>query len=435
MMKISDEPRLGRQHSTTALWISKILVSLLAAILLESVCLGIIYLNDSLKGKDTSLFFEEHILTKPFVSDPAGPVPGKHFLGRLTPDNPRGWAQFLVPDALLGWRLGKNISAYFWDEYLSVTDSNGFIVDVDDPPVAPQKSANVYRVIVLGGSTVMGVGAPRPSQNIVGMLRMGVRERELSGPNGRHVEFINAGVSGFTSAQEYLYFVSDLLRFTPDLVIVYDGVNDSHYQIFYDKNGSPFRTATHDEITRRAEMSYSIKGSVLLAAENLKYKLGMIELPRRFFARVLANLSSNTEAKPLHFDTKQQLLYYKITRRAFLDLADPLSVALFLQPWVGSGRALSDEERASSRSHNEGDPDFENRFAFYKFARRVLVELKEEKHEKSHACIVDISDSLKGVSQTVYVDSAHMLPTGNKIVAARILDELVSCGFLERPGG
>ena len=115
----------------------------------------------------------------------------------------------------------------------------------------------------------------------------------------------------------------------------------------------------------------------------------MIELPRRVFARVLTNLSSNTEA-PLHFDTKQQLLYYKITRQAFLDLADPLSVALFLQPWVGSGRALSDEEKASSRFHNEGDPDFENRLAFYKFARRVLVELKE-KYEKSHACIVDMS--------------------------------------------
>src|SRR5438034_2036079 len=101
MMKISDEPRLGRQHSTTALWISKILVLLLAAVFLESICLGIIYLNDSLKGKDTSLFFEEHILTKPFVSNPAGPVPGKHFLGHLTPDNTRGWAQSQVPDALL----------------------------------------------------------------------------------------------------------------------------------------------------------------------------------------------------------------------------------------------------------------------------------------------------------------------------------------------
>ena len=85
----------------------------------------------------------------------------------------------------------------------------------------------------------MGVGA-RPSQNIVRMLRKGARDVELAVPMADAFEFINAGVAGFTSAQEYLYFVSDLLRFTPDLVIVYDGVNDSHYQIFSTKTARHF---------------------------------------------------------------------------------------------------------------------------------------------------------------------------------------------------
>jgi hypothetical protein len=65
----------------------------------------------------------------------------------------------------------------------------------------------------------------------------------------------------------------------------------------------------------------------------------------------------------------------------------------------------------------------------------VLADLKEEQHGKSRACIADLSDSLKGVSDTVYADSGHLLPTGNKIVAARILDELLSCGFLEKHSG
>ena len=114
-------------------------------------------------------------------------------------------------------------------EYLYITDDNGFSADVDDPPITVQKPADAYRIIVLGGSTVMGAGAPRPSQNIVGMLRKGVRARGLTGPNGKHIEFINAGVDGYTSAQEYLYLVSDLLRFKPDLVVVYDGWNDLVY--------------------------------------------------------------------------------------------------------------------------------------------------------------------------------------------------------------
>jgi len=97
-------------------------------------------------------------------------------------------------------------TSYFYkdhSEYLYITDDNGFIADVDDPPVAPEKLVDTYRVIVLGGSSVMGQGAPRPSQNIVGMLRKDVLKRGLRGANGRRIEFINAGVDGYNSADEY----------------------------------------------------------------------------------------------------------------------------------------------------------------------------------------------------------------------------------------
>src|SRR5262249_13144374 len=114
----------------------------------------------------------------------------------------------------------------------------------------------------------------------------------LTGPNGKRVEFINAGVDGYTSAQEYLYFVADLLRFKPDFVVVYDGWDDSVFD--YE---SPFRspilpnvlcTSIHKLCTdsnERLAASYSIGGSAYLLAGNLRYfltesdfKLGMAEL-------------------------------------------------------------------------------------------------------------------------------------------------------------
>src|SRR5262249_2593937 len=160
----------------------------------------------------------------------ANPAPGKQFLGHLRSMNPRGWAQFLVVDELLGWRLGANVATYYgYDEHtgedLIVTDENGFSVEVDQPPVPLQQPADTYRVIVLGGPTVMGEGSGVPSQNIVGMLHAGVRERGLTGPGGKRIELINGGVDGYNSAQEYLYLVGGLIRFKPDLVIVYDGWN------------------------------------------------------------------------------------------------------------------------------------------------------------------------------------------------------------------
>ena len=432
----TDRQRSSPQYSTTHFWIGLLTALLLLAILLESVCLGILYVNDSLKGNNTSRFAEKHLLTELFVSTQPNPVPGKHFLGRLTWGD-AGWGTPYVADSLLGYRMRSAISFFYVapsDEYLYITDDNGFSVDVDDPPITVQKPADAYRIIVLGGSTVMGAGAPRPSQNIVGMLRKGVRARGLTGPNGKHIEFINAGVDGYTSAQEYLYLVSDLLRFKPDLVVVYDGWND----LVYDSSLSPFRT-THVYIRSRIPESFSIAGSVFLVAQNIRgfltsisLRLGMVELPRRVFDRFRPRAdiihSSYTPYDPRNIE------FYAINRRAFLALADnQLSVALFLQPLVGvDDRMLSAQEKASwwYRTHDKVLVN-RDRGAFYERARQILAHLKARDQGNGHHCIADLSHSLKGVSEPVYADTGHLLPKGNEVVAAQILDQLVLCGLLD----
>jgi lysophospholipase L1-like esterase len=429
------------RYSSALLWFSLIAGLLLAAILLESSCLAILYVYDTLKGKDTSVFAREHILTRAFASKPAGPVPGKNFLGPLRSVHPRGWKQFLIADGLLGWHLPPNISIFYGHfpnttEELIVTDANGFVSDVDDPPVALQKSVNSYRVFVLGGSTVMGQASQRPSFNIVGMLRKTARERGLTGPDGKNVEFINGGVDGYTSTQEYLYFVSDLLRFKPDLVIVYDGWNDININ---EIGLPPFRTAGERRITQRAEQSYSITGSAHLLASNLKYsltegdlKIGMIELPWRAIGKLTVNPTDARPIIPRSLDPRS-IEYYRNNHQAFLRLADDeLSVALFLQPLVGvDDRESSNEEKASWwHSRPQFDERLRQRILFYEGARRVLEGLKAKTRDNNHICIADLSRSVSGVAETIYADGGHLLPKGNQIVAGHILDELVSCGLL-----
>jgi hypothetical protein len=431
----TDKQRSARQYSTTNLWIGLIAALLLLAILLESACLSILYVNDVLKGNDTSRFAEQHLLTRLFVSTPPNPVPGKHFLGRLTFAD-AGWGTPFVADSLLGYRMRSAISVFYVApsaEYLYITDDNGFSVDADDPPITLQKPADVYRVIVLGGSTVMGAGAPRPSQNIVGMLREGARARGLAGPNGKRLEFINAGVDGYSSAQEYLYLVSDLLRFKPDLVVVYDGWNDLVYD--FDNNLSPFRT-THMYIRSRVAESFSIAGSVFLVAQNVKeflssssFRLGVIELARRVFDRFRSR-ADIVHSLSVPFDPRN-IEFYDINRRAFLALADnQLSVALFLQPLVGvDDRMLSAEEKASWW-YPTHDRVLRNRVPFYERARQILAHLKASEEGGGYHCIADLSHSLKGVFEPVYADTGHLLPKGNEVVAAQILDQLVLCGLI-----
>jgi len=312
---------------------------------------------------------------------------------------------------------------------------------VDDPPVAAQKPASVYRVIVLGGSTVMGDGSPRPSQNIVGMLRTVVRDQQITAADGRQVELINAGVDGYNSAQEYLYFVSRLIRLEPDLVVVYDGWNDSY--VWTDSSImtklSPFRTKTHEEGTRRIKASYAVSGSFIQALDNLKsalteghFRLAMMELP----SRLLPKAKSDDEDPDDRSGTYDPRIvdYYRENHRAFAALAhDRLAVAIFLQPLVGTDdRALSDEERAAWW-YSEFRWEMGNRAPFYRDARGVLAELKEKNRGNRQVCVADLSQSLRTVKETVYADTGHLFPNGNKIVASRILDELASCGFVTRP--
>jgi len=71
MAKTSDSQHSIRQYSTFTLWIGLISVLLLLLVLLESICIGILYIHDYLKGySDVSTFAKEHLLTKLFVPFP-----------------------------------------------------------------------------------------------------------------------------------------------------------------------------------------------------------------------------------------------------------------------------------------------------------------------------------------------------------------------------
>jgi hypothetical protein len=196
----------------------------------------------------------------------------------------------------------------------------------------------------------------------------------------------------------------------------------------------------------RLAQSYSIESSADLVAENLRYfltqsdfKLGMVELPWRLFRCLSYNVSRCFSYKPdpikspffsAPFDP-YTVEFYRRNRRAFLALADDqLSVALFLQPLVGTDdRTLSAEEKASWWYPKLSEL-LANRIPFYEHARRILADLKRTDQDSGRHCIADLSHSLKGVPKPVYADSGHLLPKGNEIVAAHMLDQLVMCGLL-----
>jgi len=87
-----------------------------------------------------------------------------------------------------------------------------------------EKAAHVFRIVCLGGSTTFGLGEADETQTYPELLEK--RLNELY-PNGPHFEVINAGTPGWSSAESLINLQFRVLELSPDMVILYDGVNDT----------------------------------------------------------------------------------------------------------------------------------------------------------------------------------------------------------------
>ncbi len=72
------------------------------------------------------------------------------------------------------------------------------------------------RAIVLGGSAAFGFGLKGDDKTFSSLLEKGNKKYEV----------LNAGVIGFTSGQELVYLVTELIDYNPNIVIAFNGWND-----------------------------------------------------------------------------------------------------------------------------------------------------------------------------------------------------------------
>ncbi len=83
------------------------------------------------------------------------------------------------------------------------------------------KPEGVFRIVCMGGSTTYSIEVKNYRQTYPYLL-----QRDLQQAGYENVEVVNAGVSGYSSADSLVNFEFRLLDLEPDLIIVYDNVND-----------------------------------------------------------------------------------------------------------------------------------------------------------------------------------------------------------------
>ena len=365
----------------------------------------------------------------------------QNYIGNFSP--PLSTIGPYTPDSLLGFRPQKSIS-WSHNSYSTVTtNSQGFPATYRDLRTFERdKREDTFRIIVLGGSTVEGFGAKNSMYSLPSLLRKQLDEKYVPTDTGKkRFELINAGVSDYESKTEFLYYISELQFFKPDLVISYNGNND--LVGILDTNPSPpfsmeNRRHVINNIVLDEARSYGIvfKRALYLAAHELYFTLQRIfvtDIVIRIFEKAAKYFSNVDHQSQVYVNTEATLHYMDTMALLQRELAwTGTNFAWFLQPVL----ILTD--------YTPVNKDVANIVEFEKHRidplRQIFSIVSSKMKQRETAtkplknakyCVEDISDVLDHTKQEVYLDSVHLNRHGNQLVANRITYELELCGLIK----
>ena len=129
-------------------------------------------------------------------------------------------AQWIEPDPVLGWRKRPGVRVTYRQPEYTVevaTNSRGL-----RGPERPYEAPDTFRILALGDSFVEAHGVPFES-TLTQRL-----EATLSRP-ACPVEVLNGGTQGYSTDQEYLFYLSEGVRYSPRVVVLFFYYNDVLY--------------------------------------------------------------------------------------------------------------------------------------------------------------------------------------------------------------
>ena len=251
-----------------------------------------------------------------------------------------------------------------------------------------------YRIFVIGGSTTFGAGATSDHTTIPGYLQQLVSEDF----GNYDVEVINAGIPHAYSFSEKNLIKDKLLRYDPDLLIVYDGWNDlEHDYDHYEDSGD---YALMDQIIRLIYRSDFVTPNVILKLY-FNYKHDFVDI-------IPFNSVKIEQKASLWKDTWMDICY--------LQEKHDFKTMIVLQPLVGTGnKSLSIEEQNYFTHY-----DSEQKNRYYQLYANELTELNP-------TCTVtfDLRDGFDFNTETIFYDAGHVGDQGNQIIAQKIYEEIL----------
>ncbi|MDO8607005.1 MAG: SGNH/GDSL hydrolase family protein [Phaeospirillum sp.] len=334
------------------------------------------------------------------------------------------------------------------------TNSWGFVAngdDAGDPPVFPDKGkGNKMRIILLGGSSMVGAGASRNSQTIAAHL-----ERLLTA-DGIKAEVFNYGMFGAHSHNELLRIVNEVVFLQANLVIVLNGWNDAIYTIEHLRQGLPH------PIVNWSQLSYS----------NFDYFHGLSEFTRVpppvmtytwLLIDTLTSAPTATGGDARKVATYNGLPFYHLSETllgqakahgmifgnnvgamAAICASQGIGFAHYLQPHPEQFKPLSPEEEekiVADLELYEKQWGLGWRRAVFRQHQTEIFDQYADAQAMLHQTyaanpsvrFTDLRPLFADVRERIYMDVIHYNDTGNRLLARRFADDIkASLGQGER---
>ena len=361
-------------------------------------------------------------------------------------ENPRAAARWWVADPLLGHRNATNtlVTENRWS--YRQTNSQGFVItEPSSPTYLTLPNPDVFRIVVLGGSTVEGNGASGPLKALPGALVEALKSYEPPGGPHKRFEIINAGVSGYFSTTELLYYVSKLRHFQPHLVISYNGWNDLQLQnraleqegiaapYLWNTETRQFETILNGyyrwDATARNFAQRSLRGIAARARG-----MAIFDMPIRAALKVFSarkgKIKRDQEAVYFYDPVSVNRYIENIAHLNWALQRDRSGHAWFMQPLAGVGNHppatgyLGFDELAYQTTNANR---IARRKAVYSGARKKMESLERGNET---ICAKDLSRVFDQTPEPVYDDPGHLNDHGNAVVAAAIARHLEECGLI-----
>lgn len=168
-----------------------------------------------------------------------------------------------------------------------------------------EKPAGVFRILTLGGSSVYGQSESSDAK----VWSQRLEDLANLAPRGARIEVVNGGCMGYTSYEMLAQLAFRGVHLDPDLVLIYETVNDMRAALYTAGAPVPERDNTHWRLAWPVDRPSAIEGLLEASRSYLVF--------RRYFTNYVQKRSDLGFFAMVNYDPKSEELYCNRSRGGY----------------------------------------------------------------------------------------------------------------------